>query len=53
MCYDPIINYEDPVGECPECGGPIDAYGDTTEVCCIYSPKICNTCGYSPCDGSC
>ncbi len=38
-------------GECPDCGEPtVDgeaAYG------CTYSPKVCETCGARPCDGSC
>lgn len=43
---------EDTVGECPVCGGPVDADGDTTEAGCNYSPR-CKTCGSAPCDGSC
>lgn len=38
-------------GVCPECDGPtVDGYA----ACgCGYSPKICSTCDYCPCDGSC
>ena len=38
-------------GECQDCGEPTvdgNAYD-----CCDYSPEICKTCGWSPCDGSC
>lgn len=38
-------------GVCEECGS------DTVEGCstdiCNYSPQVCQTCGYSPCDQSC
>ena len=38
--------------ECPECGERMDddgnAYGS-----CYYSPKVCDACGWKPCDGSC
>jgi hypothetical protein len=38
-------------GECPDCGYPtVD--GDAASGC-YYSPVICKTCGYAPCDGSC
>lgn len=40
------------VGECPACGSPIDADGDTTEAGCNYSPS-CPRCGDAPCDQSC
>lgn len=43
---------EDTVGECPLCGGDVDADGDTTEAGCFYSPS-CPQCGAAPCDGSC
>jgi len=38
-------------GECPDCGEPTingDAYDN-----CDYSPEICKTCGWAPCDESC
>ena len=53
MCCEPIINDNEPVGVCPECGGNVDVDGTTTEVCCGYSPIICRTCGDAPCDQSC
>jgi hypothetical protein len=38
-------------GVCPECGEPtVD--GEAFENC-DYSPEVCKTCGYSPCDLSC
>ena len=44
-------NSTDVNGECPECGMPtvdgMAAYG------CSWSPVVCKTCGYKPCDGSC
>ena len=52
-CADPAT---DPdvvaVGECPNCGSPIDCDGDSTEIC-NYSPVDCDVCGCAPCDGSC
>ena len=53
MCCEPIENDNPVVGECPECGGPVDANGDTTETKCGYSPLVCSKCGYKPCDWSC
>lgn len=53
MCCDGHGPYpEDTVGECPECGGDVDADGQSTEASCNYSPA-CKTCGWAPCDGSC
>lgn len=46
-------DFEQTVGECPNCGNPINSIGKTTEEWCGYSPIICKTCEYSPCDGSC
>jgi len=40
-------------GQCPDCGGPVDAGGESTAEGCAYSPVICKTCGDRPCDGSC
>lgn len=53
MCCAPCENDEPTVGECPDCGGGVDKDGDTTETCCYYSPTVCETCGWSPCDLSC
>lgn len=38
-------------GECPDCGA--DTIDEEAVEVCGYSPVICNTCGYAPCDGSC
>lgn len=38
-------------GACPECG-MTTVEGRASEGCC-YSPVVCETCGWSPCDGSC
>ena len=51
MCCDVIENGPE-VGECPDCGAPVDADGDVTYYC-GYSPVICPTCGDAPCDESC
>ena len=51
-CCDPAGSYMPEVGECAECGGPVDEDGDTTEAC-NYSPIVCETCGWAPCDQSC
>ena len=53
MCCDSWDPGTSPVGECPECGGDVDEEGQTTLPCCFYSPKVCDTCGWQPCDGSC
>ena len=52
MCCDPENDESTVVGECVDCGGPIDCNGDSTDVC-SYSPCECETCGASPCDESC
>lgn len=42
------------VGQCPQCGGDVDANGDTIELDdCIYSPVLCERCSYCPCDQFC
>jgi len=39
--------------ECPNCGEPVDDYGDSVEgPCCFYAPA-CKTCGSAYCDQSC
>ena len=45
-------NADPEAGECDECGSKIDVDGDSIESCC-YSPKVCDKCGYRPCDDSC
>lgn len=38
-------------GECEDCGE--ETINGNAYECCSYSPTLCNTCGYSPCDLSC
>lgn len=52
MCCDPINADSPVVGVCPDCGGDVDADGDSVDVC-AWSPVICETCGCAPCDESC
>ena len=40
------------VGECPDCGEPVDKDGWTHNHC-NYSPVDCQTCQHAYCDGSC
>ncbi len=52
MCCDGWHTPEEEVdGECPDCGEPT-ANGLAADGC-NYSPTTCETCGASPCDGSC
>ena len=52
-CCDPMEATEDDiVGECPDCGAPVDEDGDAL-FGCSYSPLDCETCGTHWCDGSC
>ena len=51
-CCEPVGSPNKPVDECPECGGPVDSDGDSTDVC-AYSPIECGVCGWAPCDLSC
>jgi len=51
MCCEPG-NDMPTVDECPNCGGPVDIDGDSTDVC-PYSDVQCEKCGWAPCDGSC
>lgn len=52
MCCDGWSYPEDAVGECPDCGEPVDKDGDAVEGC-YWSPVDCETCGSRTCDGSC
>jgi len=51
-CCAPQGSDEEVVGECPECGGPVDEGDDSTEIC-EWSPGVCGICGFAPCDESC
>jgi hypothetical protein len=51
-CCSPVESDEPPVDYCPDCGMPVDEYGDATQGC-TYSPEECATCGWCPCDRSC
>lgn len=37
--------------ECPDCGS--DTVNGEAKAGCNYSPKVCDTCGWRPCDDSC
>lgn len=52
MCCEPQGSTLPESGECPDCGEPVDKDGDTKEAC-VYSPILCKTCGWCPCDQSC
>ena len=50
-CSNTYYNEEEINGVCPNCGeDTVDGYAFD---CCDYSPTICDTCGWSPCDESC
>jgi len=51
-CCDPT-EPEPAVGECPDCGEPVDEDGYIAIPNCSYSPLECDTCGWRPCDQSC
>lgn len=51
MCSEGWDNGE-AVVYCPDCEFPVDEDGDAVSGCC-HSPINCETCGSSPCDGSC
>ena len=52
MCSEGWYYEDDEInGECPDCGTPTaDGHAESG---CYWSPVICGTCGYAPCDGSC
>lgn len=53
MCTDGWkIDDDEIVGNCPDCGEPVDVDGNAAEGC-NWSPVECDTCGWSPCDLSC
>lgn len=39
--------------KCTDCDCDVDDDGDCLESCCGYSPRVCDRCGYQPCDQSC
>jgi hypothetical protein len=50
-CANTDYKLKDINGECPDCGEPTvdgNAYDR-----CDYSPEVCKTCGWAPCDESC
>lgn len=51
---DGTYDTEPKVGECPDCGSDVDEHGECCEhdYCC-YSPVVCKTCGYQPCQQYC
>jgi len=51
-CFGGSEDNEPAVGECPDCGEPVDKDGDAVKSC-SYSPLECETCGWRPCDQSC
>jgi hypothetical protein len=53
MCSDGYKPDEETVGECEDCGGPVDKDGDSTDYQCLHSPKGCDKCNDHPCDQSC
>ena len=51
MCSDNCGATEKANGVCEECGQPtVDGY---TKERCAYSPRLCDHCEWTPCDGSC
>lgn len=42
---------EDEVTECEECG--VELINGEPSFGCHYSPVVCSTCGWCPCDDSC
>lgn len=53
MCCEPNVYTKKEIkGECPDCGVDIDEDGHALENC-SYSPVVCETCGWQPCDDSC
>lgn len=56
-CFEPGFpgdEMDDGLGfRCEECGGAVDSQGVSLEESCAYSPEVCRTCHWSPCDGSC
>lgn len=37
--------------ECPDCG--TETVNGAAKTGCNYSPEVCDTCGWRPCDESC
>ena len=62
MCCDgwshtPDIDEGEAWGECPDCGTRVITNADDSDWYaasgCNYSPTVCETCGWKPCDDSC
>lgn len=58
MCAVNETTYEEMMKQfhhhCLDCDARLDDEGYVIEMDdCYYSPKVCNTCGYRPCDNSC
>ena len=51
-CCDPWDYREEVVGNCPDCGEPIDSDGEAV-VGCLLAAQVCSTCGSRPCCGYC
>lgn len=55
MCCSDIWEWdkrpEKPNGKCKDCGE--DLYDGLPGSSCTYSPVVCETCGWAPCDQSC
>ena len=52
MCCDNTGYSEKQIdGTCPDCGEPT-VEGSAYDRC-GYSPEVCETCGFAPCDESC
>lgn len=52
MCADEWDTEEEVVGECPECGAPVNEDGESIYGC-NYAQYYCPVCGHGYCDGSC
>lgn len=58
MCCDGWYHSDEEINdECPDCGTPVVRDEETGEMeaqsGCNWSPEVCETCGWAPCDLSC
>jgi hypothetical protein len=51
MCCGTSDEQHEPNGTCPDCGQ--ETYDGEAVYGCGYSKKLCKTCGFALCDGSC